>query len=175
SGETAFDMVGIVDDERQMDVGGVPCLGALADLPWILELHRPDLVVLAVTRNRPEAFSALLSGSSAGFELLGLPEFHEQAFGRVPVRHVTAAWFMSVLHYYRRPYTQFAKRTFDLVGALIAMIVAAPAFVIVAFLVRRTPGPIIYRQTRLGDGGRQSPMYRFPTPHDRPEAQGQAV
>src|SRR5207244_6875295 len=142
SGETAFDMVGIVDDERQMDVGGVPCLGALGDLPWILELHRPDLVVLAVTRNRPEAFSALLSGSSAGFELLGLPEFHEQAFGRVPVRHVTAAWFMSVLHYYRRPYTQFAKRTFDVVGAVLALALTAPVFLILALLVRRARGQI---------------------------------
>jgi len=175
SGDRAYEVVGIVDDERESDVGGVSRLGSLADLPWILELHRPDLVVLAVTKNRPEAFSALLAGSGAGFDLLGLPEFHEQAFGRVPVRHVSAAWFMSVLHYYRRPYTQFAKRTFDVVGALLAMIVVAPAFLLVALLVRRTSGPIIYRQTRLGEGGRHFTMYKFRTMYDGAEADGEAL
>jgi exopolysaccharide biosynthesis polyprenyl glycosylphosphotransferase len=147
----------------------------MPDLPWILELHRPDLVVLAIAKNRPEAFTALLSGSGAGFELLGLAEFHEQAFGRVPVRHVTAAWFMSVLHYYRRPYTQCAKRTFDIIGATIALLLTAPAFLIVALLVRRTPGRAIYRQTRLGEGGRHFTMYKFRTMVDGAESDGEAI
>jgi len=175
AGHTSYDVIGIVDDERESDVAGVPRLGGVVDLPWILELHRPDLVVLAMTKNRPEAFSALLAGSGAGFELLGLPEFHEQAFGRVPVRHVNAAWFMSVLHYYRRPYTQFAKRTFDVIGALIALVLTTPVFLIVALLVRRTPGPVIYRQTRLGEGGRHFTMLKFRTMHDGAEAEGEAL
>ena len=175
AGETPYDIVGIVDDERENDVAGVSWLGGLGDLPWILELHRPDLVVLAVTKNRPEAFSALLSGSGAGFELLGLAEFHEQAFGRVPVRHVTAAWFMSVLHYYRRPYTQLAKRTFDIVGAVTALVLTAPVFLILGLLVRRTSGPIIYRQTRLGEGGRHFTMLKFRTMCDDAESDGEAV
>jgi exopolysaccharide biosynthesis polyprenyl glycosylphosphotransferase len=175
TGEKMYEVVGIVDDERETDVAGVSLLGGLADLPWILELHRPDLVVLAVAKNRPDAFTALLDGSSAGFELLGLPEFHEQAFGRVPVRHVNAAWFMSVLHYYRRPYTQFAKRTFDVVGAVVALVLTAPIIVIVGLLVRRTPGPVIYRQTRLGERGRHFTMLKFRTMHDGAEAEGEAV
>jgi len=130
--------------------------------------------VLAITKNRPDAFSALLSGSGAGFELLGLPEFHEQAFGRVPVRHVTAAWFMSVLHYYRRPYTQFAKRTFDVIGAVLALALTAPVFLILALLVRRTRGPHISGQRGLGEGGRHCAMLKFRTRHDGAEAEGEA-
>jgi exopolysaccharide biosynthesis polyprenyl glycosylphosphotransferase len=175
TGETMYDVVGIVDDERETDIGHVPRLGNLADVPWILELHRPDLVVLAVAKNRPEAFSALLSGSGAGFELLGLAEFHEQAFGRVPVRHVTAAWFMSVLHYYRRPYTQCAKRTFDVIGSTFALLFSAPLFLAIMLLVRRTPGPVIYRQTRLGENGRHFTMLKFRTMRDDAEADGEAI
>ena len=64
--------------------------------------------------------------------MLELAQFYEHAFGRVPVRDLTRAWFMSVLHLYQRPYARYTKRTSDIVGALILLVLSAPLFPVLA-------------------------------------------
>jgi lipopolysaccharide/colanic/teichoic acid biosynthesis glycosyltransferase len=56
-----------------------------------------------------------------------------------------------------------AKRVFDLVGATTALVVLAPLLAIIALLIRRTPGPVLYRQTRVGQGGALFEIYKFRT------------
>ena len=171
-GDNRFEVVGLVDDERESDrVAGVPLRGTIADLPAIVESQRPDVVVLTGER-RTEAFSRLLEVARAGFKVVGLADFYEHAFGRVPVRSLSATWFMSVLHLYQRPYPRFAKRAFDLVVASFGLLVTAPLWPLVYLLVRRTPGPVIYRQVRLGEGGKPYTMYKFRTMVADAEAQG---
>jgi exopolysaccharide biosynthesis polyprenyl glycosylphosphotransferase len=163
-GTRRYEVVGVVDDDYTAEtVAGVPVLGGLAELSAVVETQRPDLVVLAVSRNRLEAFTSLLDAAGSRFDVLDLPEFHEQAFGRVPVRHLNAAWFMGVLHLYRRPYGRAAKRAFDLVVASAGLVLTAPLLPLIALLVRRTAGPAIFRQERLGEGGRTFTIYKFRT------------
>ncbi len=172
-GNPQFEVIGFVDDDRELNpIAGVPCFGGFDALPSVIEAERPDLVVLALAKNRPGAFASLLDAAGSGFEFLGLPEFHEQAFGRVPLRHLTPAWFMSVLHFYRRPYTQVAKRTFDVVVASIGLVLAAPLLPFIWALVRQTPGPAVFRQTRLGEGGRHFTMLKFRTMRQDAETPG---
>jgi exopolysaccharide biosynthesis polyprenyl glycosylphosphotransferase len=173
--ESPFEVVGIVDDGKSGQIAGAPILGRIADLPQIVGEVRPDLVVLAVNRNRPEAFKGLLSAAEAGFTVVGLPEFYEHAFGRVPVRHVTSAWFMSVLHLYQRPYNRVSKRLFDIGIASVGLVLAAPLFPILALLVRTTPGPVIFRQGRPGERGRTFTMYKFRTMRTDVELPGGAT
>lgn len=159
-----FTVVGIVDDDSAASgIGGVPRLGDLHSLAAVVAMEKPDLVVVAQTRGRPEVFSCLASAASLGFRVVGLPEFCEQAFGRVPVRNVTDAWFMSVIHLYQRSYSRATKRAFDLVVALAGILVAAPLFPLLAVLVRSTKGPVFYRQTRLGENGRPFSILKFRT------------
>jgi len=101
--------------------------------------------------------------------------FFEHAFGWVPLRHVTPSWFMSLLHLHQRPYSRFAKRTFDVACASIGILVVAPILPIIALLVRRTPGRIIYRQTRVGEGGKLFTMYKFRTMQEDAEEPGRPV
>lgn len=57
-----------------------------------------------------------------------------------------------------------AKRALDVAAAILLLVGAAPAFVGVAILVRLTsPGPILFRQERVGRGGRVFVMYKFRT------------
>lgn len=168
-----FDLVGLVDDERQGEtVAGAPLHGRLADLAAIVEAQRPDLVVLASGEERAEAFEHLLDAASVGFKIVGLPEFYELAFGRVPVRNLAPSWFMGVLHLYHRPYTRLAKRVFDVVVACVGLLLTGWTFPLLAFLVKRTPGPVVFKQVRLGEGGKHFTIYKFRTMRVDAEAQG---
>jgi exopolysaccharide biosynthesis polyprenyl glycosylphosphotransferase len=162
NGGRRYELIGFVDDTADA-VAGVPVLGSLTELSAVVEEQQPDLVVLAVSRNRLDAFTSLLDAADSEFDVVGLAEFHEQAFGRVPVRHLNAAWFMSVLHLYRRPYGRAAKRAFDICVAAIGLALTAPFLPLIALLVRRTPGPAIFRQERLGEGGRTFTIFKFRT------------
>jgi exopolysaccharide biosynthesis polyprenyl glycosylphosphotransferase len=176
SGHSSYEVIGVVDDERDSEsVAGVPLLGRIDDLPEVIGLEKPDLVVLAVAQNRLETFGRLLSVAGSGFRVLELPQFYEQAFGRVPVRRLTSAWFMSVLHLYQRPYTRFAKRTFDVVVAMFGMALTAPLYPLIALLVKNTRGPLIFRQTRLGEGGKLFTIYKFRTMRDGAEEPGRPI
>lgn len=54
------------------------------------------------------------------------------------------------------------KRAFDLIGATAALILAAPALALIAVAIKLdTPGPVLFRQTRVGRGGRHFMMLKF--------------
>lgn len=58
----------------------------------------------------------------------------------------------------------FAKRAFDILGALALLIVAAPVMLVLAILIRiDSPGPALFRQTRVTRGGRTFRFYKFRT------------
>jgi lipopolysaccharide/colanic/teichoic acid biosynthesis glycosyltransferase len=60
------------------------------------------------------------------------------------------------------PYGYALKRSLDIIGALFALVVLAPVMLAVAALIRLTsPGPAIFRQQRLGQGGSPFTMYKF--------------
>ncbi len=173
---SGLEPVGVVDDDVESEIfAGIPVRGQLGDLSAVVEAEQPDLVILAVERNRPEVFKQLLAAANAGFQVVGLPEFYEHVFGRVPIRHLTPAWFMSVLHLYQRPYTRIAKRTFDFLVALVSLLIAAPLLPLIALLVAQTRGPVIFRQKRLGEGGRIFMMYKFRTMRVDAENEGSAA
>jgi exopolysaccharide biosynthesis polyprenyl glycosylphosphotransferase len=55
-----------------------------------------------------------------------------------------------------------AKRAFDMVAGALALILLLPLFPVVAVMIRLdSPGPVFYRQTRLGRGGRRFKFLKF--------------
>lgn len=66
-----------------------------------------------------------------------------------------------------------AKRTLDLVAAAIGLLVLAPLFAVIAVVIRRdSPGPVFFRQERVGRGGSPFQIYKFRTMRTDAERQG---
>lgn len=58
---------------------------------------------------------------------------------------------------------QLLKRSFDIAGALGALLLLAPVLLVLALLVRSDGGPILFRQTRVGRSGRPFSCLKFRT------------
>ncbi len=169
--ELPFDLVGFVQGTASEPsvTNGVP-------IEDIVLRDRPDLVVLADSQLPSEAVDRLLDVASSGFRVVGLPEFYEHALGLVPVRAISPAWFVGVLHLYQRPSSQFTKRLFDIVLSSFGLLLAAPLMVTIGVLVRSSgPGPVVFRQTRVGKGGATFEMLKFRTMISGAEEAGTAV
>jgi exopolysaccharide biosynthesis polyprenyl glycosylphosphotransferase len=160
-GHVPFTVVGAVDDEEPDD--GANRLGSVAELSRVIDEQRPDLIVLTDGESSTKALDQLLASHDSGVKVVGHAHFFDHAFGRIPLEDLTPTWFMSIFHLWQRPYTRFAKRSFDIACASILLVFAAPLMLVIAALVRLTSGPIIYRQTRVGEGGKQFTMFKFRT------------
>jgi exopolysaccharide biosynthesis polyprenyl glycosylphosphotransferase len=169
-GHAPFAVVGAVDDEP----GDTARLGSVAELSRIIDEQRPDLIVLTDGESSTKALDRLLAAPS-GVKVIGLAHFFDHAFGRIPLEDLRPTWFMSIIHVWQRPYTRFAKRTFDIVCASVILVLAAPLMLVIAGLVRLSPGPVVYRQTRVGEGGRHFTMHKFRTMGLDAEMPGQAT
>ena len=172
---TPFAVVGVVDDSELDRAPGPPVLGPVASLAAIVEAQRPELIVLADGEGSAQALDRLLAVPSRPFKVVGLAHFFEHAFGRVPLEQLTPTWFMSILHLRQKPYTRFAKRSFDVLVASLGLLLAAPGMLMIALLLFATGGPVIYRQTRIGEGGKLFTMYKFRTMRVDAEEAGRPI
>jgi exopolysaccharide biosynthesis polyprenyl glycosylphosphotransferase len=177
-----FDCAGFVydDTDKLHALDGVdPPLANRAGLVEAVTSERPDVVVLAGEEPADDAraLSDLLDHSGElSFRVVGAQDFHEHAFGRVPVSSLPPTWFMSLLHLNQRLYPRLLKRGLDLLLAGVGLLLAIPLLIVIAVAVRLSgPGPVLFRQLRLGEGGRTFTLVKFRTMIDGAEKPGEAV
>ena len=137
-------------------------LGSTRDLVWILVEHHIDTVVFA--GDLPEgAFTSLLDVvDSAGCAVYSLP-----LPVTVPTFEPQLVWRRGApLVQLNRPALHgqqlVAKRAFDVVTSLLGLVLLSPLFLLIAAAVRATSrGPVLFRQLRVGVGGRHFYIYKF--------------
>jgi sugar transferase (PEP-CTERM system associated) len=82
--------------------------------------------------------------------------------GRIWLRTARPSWFVYSDGFRRSRLTEAAKRLLDLAFGLIGFIVSAPIMALVAVLVRLdSPGPVLYRQVRVGLKGKHFEVLKF--------------
>jgi exopolysaccharide biosynthesis polyprenyl glycosylphosphotransferase len=168
-----FECEGFVDDDP---AGGGRWLGDLDDLGAAINRQGIDIVVFADASLRDRAMPVLLDAGRLDIRVVGLADFYEHAFGRVPVDRLSQTWFMSLLYLYRGGYPSFFKRVFDVAFASVMLLFTAPLFPLIALLiVVETRGPVFFRQVRVGEGGDLFEILKFRTMVDGAEDEGRAL
>lgn len=133
-----------------------PCLGTLSELPARVTSGEVDEVVIAarepIWRTTLLDDLARASGHARG-SVLVLPGPFESLIGRMRYRWVHDLPLIEVVRDSEWRLFRPLKRGFDLAAGSILLLLAGPAILICAVLVRATsPGPALYRQERVGRG-----------------------
>lgn len=82
------------------------------------------------------------------------PRIHSRPLEGLPLMHVELPRYAGGKH--------FLKRILDLILSAAALVVLSPAFAVLAIIIRLdSPGPAIFRQERIGRGGRTFMMLKF--------------
>jgi sugar transferase (PEP-CTERM system associated) len=132
-------------------------------------------VILAVDRPTPRLVRNVLEARLAGMEIIELPHLYERFGGRVPVQHVVDQWLLSSdgFHLLSRDYIQKIKRVLDCVVSGLLLALFAPLMVVIALAIRlESPGPVFYRQNRVGRGGEVFSVFKFRSMRQDAEKQG---
>lgn len=105
---------------------------------------------------------ALLECRLAGFEVHDSTGFFERSLRRLPVHLLRPSSLAFAEELHVGSLRRALKRAFDLAAAFGLAVLFAPVMLVVAVLVRLdSPGPVFYRQERVGQDGRIYRLWKF--------------
>jgi sugar transferase (PEP-CTERM system associated) len=133
-------------------------------LDALVRQHQIDEVIVAVREQRGGGvpMDQLLACRLQGTPVLDLAGFYERTRGQVPTESLKASWLVYGHGFVQGPVRTAVKRSFDVVCSSLLLAVASPVMLLTALLVKLdSPGPVIYRQERVGLGGRSFMCLKF--------------
>lgn len=140
------------------------CLGRYEDLDRILEEHNFDELIVALEPHEINFMPAVLaSADKAGIRLSLIPFFNDYIPSQ-PAMEVIDRTRLIDMRATPLDHLGWAlvKRLMDIVGSLVLIIVSSPVMLAVAIGVKlSSPGPILFKQERVGRGKKPFMMYKF--------------
>jgi Undecaprenyl-phosphate glucose phosphotransferase len=148
-------------------------LGGLADAPAYVARTGVDLAFISI---RPDEHPALVDVITRceGYNItfMMVPDILEVMTSRVTMHELEGIPLLKIKSVPFTAWGRITKRAFDLVVAGAASLVALPIGAVVALLIRlESPGPVFFRQIRIGLDGREFTMLKFRSMKQGSEAQ----
>jgi sugar transferase (PEP-CTERM system associated) len=123
-----------------------------------------EIVVAMDDRRRAFPILELLDCRLAGIEVTELLTFLERETGRVRIDVLNPSWMIFGEGFRRGPTRLFTARLVDLLASLVILTVSLPAMLLTALAIKLEDGwraPMLYRQSRVGFGGRSFDVLKF--------------
>ena len=136
---------------------------AIEDLPDLvaeLDVHR--VVIIPGEADPATMIDTISRAKAAGVKVSILPRLFEIVGSSIEFDNVEGLTVLGVRRFGLSRSSAAIKRTTDIVGAGVGIVVLAPLFAVVAIAIKLdSRGPVFYRQTRVGRGGRVFDMLKL--------------
>jgi exopolysaccharide biosynthesis polyprenyl glycosylphosphotransferase len=163
-----LEIVGFVDTDPHPladDVQHVPLLGAEEDLIEIIKTNGADRVIVTFSRMTPEWLVDIMRWSDLHrIHLTMVPRFFEVMTTNVEVDDIRGMPVLDLCPARLSHPALVAKRVTDLTLTFLALPILVPLFAVLALAIKRdSPGPVFFRQARIGRGSRRFDIFKFRT------------
>jgi len=140
---------------------------------------RADEIVIAMDERRGNLpVKELLDARLHGIDVIDLLEFLERETGKIRIDLVNPGWLIFSSGFRISKFRQFSQRTVDLVVSSVLVALSWPIVLLVALAIKMEDGvraPVLYRQCRVGKGGKRFQVLKFRSMSVDAEADGKAV
>ena len=166
----------LLDDIRKLDKLGVDFLGFRKpeELEDQFNTYKIDQVIVAdinsVTDNLRDLLNTLVLN---GINVIGIPEFYQENWQRIPLEYVTKKWFFYELEKKKSfaLYLQKIKRLIDIILSSFGLIFTLPLYIPISICIKlNSKGPVFYLQERLGKDGKPFNTIKFRSMVDNAES-----
>ncbi|NML64176.1 sugar transferase [Hymenobacter sp. RP-2-7] len=141
----------------------LPSTGSYQQLPAIIQEGRIEQVIIAIEpseHRRIQEILNLLDGSAVRVSVL--PDLYQILLGSVKVNHLFGTPLIEIKHDLLPPWQLVLKRAIDVSSSVVFMLLASPVYVATAAMVKSSsPGPVFYRQQRIGREGVPFEIIKF--------------
>jgi sugar transferase (PEP-CTERM system associated) len=145
-------------------VAGHRILSGGADLVDAVRRHKVDEIIVAVRERRGGVLPLreLLDCKLMGVRVLDLSSYYERAVGQLRLDSLHASWLIFGDGFRQGVVRTVVKRLFDIVAAATLLLLALPVMIVTAVVIAVESGfPVLYRQERVGQGGRLFEVIKF--------------
>jgi exopolysaccharide biosynthesis polyprenyl glycosylphosphotransferase len=159
--------VGFVDDSPRLSADGaplgLPLLGGLEDLPAATEMSGARRLIIAFSGEPDRALLEQLRDCEAqGIEVSVVPRLYESINERATLDHLGGVPLVSLRPTDPRGWEFAVKHSIDRVSGLAAVLLLAPLLGVIALAIKlSSPGPVLFRQRRVGRDGHEFDLLKF--------------
>jgi len=163
-----LELIGFLDDDpakQQSGCLGHPVLGPLEIATEVVRTHGIEEVIIALPPQAQEKIEQTVLGLQAlPVNVRLVPDVFSMIFIRASVEDFAGIPLVGLREPAIEELGLVAKRAFDLVVSGIALLLAAPAMAAIAVAIKLdSPGPVFFRQQRVGENGKPFTMVKFRT------------
>ena len=153
----------------------MPCLGSLDHLPQVIENKGIEEVLIAIETSEHELLNKILNVLFRYDNILVkiVPDMYDILLGTVKMNYLYGAILIEIKRELMPRWQRVLKRAMDIVVSLLVLILLAPLYLYIMIRVKlSSPGPIIYKQERIGLNGKPFTIYKFRSMYVNAEKDG---
>jgi len=160
-----FHVVGIAVDELSPGDSylGVPVVGRVGDLPSLVREHAVDQVFLALPADQRDRLLHLIKlCEDEKLEFKIVPDLLEVMSTRVAANSIDGLPLVGIRRSQLSGGSSIIKRAIDILVSALILILVSPLLLLIAVLMKITmPGPLLFRQERIGRNRQPFVIYKF--------------
>ncbi len=166
--EFGLRVVGFVDSgprPRVPTLEDLPILGSLEHVPGLVRALEVERVIIAFGADPHERMLALIRDlKDQPVQVDVVPRFFEMIPSTAQLHALQSLSLVSLPPPRLSSSSLFLKRTMDLVLAMGTLVLLSPLLLLIAIVIKlESPGPVIFRQVRMGKGDRKFSVLKFRT------------
>ncbi|MGC9349128.1 MAG: undecaprenyl-phosphate glucose phosphotransferase [Anaerolineae bacterium] len=166
--DLGYDIVGYVDDnpdKAESKIGRFCGLGAIDSLSDVIDAHEVDEVIITLPWNYHRRILSVLRACARREVTARLvPDLFQMSLSRVEVGDLGGVPLIEIQEISFSRYELAIKRAVDLCGAVVGLLFGWPVFLLIALAIKLdSPGPVLFKQVRMGEDHRLFDIYKFRT------------
>lgn len=161
-----FQLIGFIDDKNNGNVGqliqNLPVLGNYADIPQVIKKYKIKEVIIAIDDNDINKVMDLIAWfCQYNVSIKLVPDFYNLLTG-FKTAHIYGISLIKFFDSNMKTWEWVLKRLIDIIISLIVLIVFAPFWLIISIIIKLdSPGPVFYRQKRVGKNRQEYELIKF--------------
>lgn len=167
---------GILDDNVPSGTvyRGIKVIGRIANLMVILPENRLDEIAITLGLSEYDRLEEIVSMcEKSGVHTKFIPDYNKIIPTKPYTEDILGLPVINIRYVpLNNTFNALVKRVMDVVGSIAAIIVSSPVMLLMCILIKATsPGPLIYKQERVGLHNKNFLMYKFRSMELQPEAE----
>jgi len=140
-------------------------VGDSSDLLATAQRAQADLIVVALSERRGQfPLGNVLRCKLNGIQIMDAPAFYELVQRKLMLEFVTPGWFIFSSGFRRTTIFNIWKRIVDITLSCIGLVLTLPFFPLISLAIKMdSPGPVFFKQVRVGNKEKQFVLYKFRT------------
>lgn len=164
--ELGYQVVGFLDDKPERgsrDLGRFKGLGGTDRIADVIREHKVDAVIITLPwLYHRKILSIMAQCERAQVNVRIVPDLFQMSLSKVDVDDLNGIPLIGIKSVSISGWNLALKRAMDVVFATLVLLLLSPVMLLTALLIRlESAGPVIFKQIRVGRGGRLFTLYKF--------------